>query len=749
MAERTDLQALAYSIEAKVDRLEKNWQKAISTTEGGARRVEQRVGRMSRDIERRIGDVNIGKALGAVFDSSRLRVLDSGIARVGLFGSALQHLGPMGYIAAGGIIAVAGALAQAKAAMDFADNLSDTAGRLHVTTDALQEYRYAIRAAGGEEKGADEALEAFSVTLGKAQAGLPKAMKGFAMLGFSKEQVKSFKDVETGLDAVTAKIAGIGSNVQKDAVVSQLGLTGLKDLIEKPLDEIRQLKQEARDLGLVMDSALISRAATAHDEFESLVKVVKLQLMSAFVDLGPVLVGLLKLLGGMAKFAASIADDFRSIENKTTRGIEDQIAKAQAQNASFGPNPNPVQKGLIARNNSRIDKLQVELDDRQSAPGPAIPKGTDLIDVSGGKGSSGPTAAEKLQRGQEAVERAQRDALRVLMDATESGGQIAELKVKEVELERRREAERLRAEITEGKIDKKLAEQAIIIGEQTALARTALIRQQAADADIRQWFADQSRLSDIGHETASVYADLAKTAGERLALERRELALRQRQERDRFETLSEIDLRTGARSQSSVDGERGAIIDRQTAERAKLEGDAVDGLASQLTSFIERIRDKGLWRAAADSWTDRVREGLIKLAAQGLLRLATSEGNSNLGQLAKFGAEILGFAGGGRPAPGVPYLVGEHGPEIRVDGPGTIHPNGVLRGLGTQGLSAAPAIVHQHITLDNRGALIWEEEGARLLAVADRIASAKMAALGHHLSADIPARMAKRAANRI
>jgi hypothetical protein len=34
------------------------------------------------------------------------------------------------------------------------------------------------------------------------------------------------------------------------------------------------------------------------------------------------------------------------------------------------------------------------------------------------------------------------------------------------------------------------------------------------------------------------------------------------------------------------------------------------------------------------------------------------------------------FADGGRPTPGVPYVVGEHGPELRVDdGPGTIIPN--------------------------------------------------------------------------
>jgi hypothetical protein len=76
-------------------------------------------------------------------------VLDSGVARVGLFGGAIEKLGVVGLTAAAGIGALAGSLAAAKAAMDFADDLQDTADRLHVTTDALQEYRYAVRLAGG------------------------------------------------------------------------------------------------------------------------------------------------------------------------------------------------------------------------------------------------------------------------------------------------------------------------------------------------------------------------------------------------------------------------------------------------------------------------------------------------------------------------------------------------------------------------------------------------------------------------
>jgi hypothetical protein len=48
------------------------------------------------------------------------------------------------------------------------------------------------------------------------------------------------------------------------------------------------------------------------------------------------------------------------------------------------------------------------------------------------------------------------------------------------------------------------------------------------------------------------------------------------------------------------------------------------------------------------------------------------------------------FADGGRPAPGVPYIVGEKGPEIRIDdGPGSIIPNHMIGSSGSRGAGSS------------------------------------------------------------
>lgn len=328
MAGRTDLEQLVYSMSTDINKLIKQNAKARGDVNSTAGFIEKRLRSMGSH------KVDVGGAFDSVISSTRLKILDSGIARVGLFGGALEKLGPYGIAAAAAIGAVALALGQAGAAAKYADELDDTANRLHVTTDALQEYRFAIREAGGETQGADEALGAFSVTLGKAQAGVPKALKVFKELfgaGFSKDDAKKLGDVGDAIVAVTKKIEGLRSNPQKDAIIDQLGLTGLAPLINEGADAMERLRQRAQQIGIVMDASLIKRGAEASKQFETAAKVVDIQLKSAFVDLAPYLVVLITKATEFLNVILKIADGLRDIEHKTHAGLLARKAELEAQ----------------------------------------------------------------------------------------------------------------------------------------------------------------------------------------------------------------------------------------------------------------------------------------------------------------------------------------------------------------------------------------------------------------------------------
>lgn len=396
---RTDEQALLLQVSADIKGLEKAFDRALTKVKTNSKQMEQ----SASNLEKFFGKPSLVKALDKTFDATRFKILDSGAARVGLFGSALQSLGPGGLIAAAGIGAFTAALVGARDAAKFADDIADTANRLHITTDALQEYRYAIIRAGGEEKGADEALEAFSITLGKAQEGLGKAKKGFLALGFTEAQIKSFKTVEEGLNAVTEKIGGLGSNVQKDAVIDQLGLNGLKPLIQGGIDSMRTLQKEAHTVGYVMDQELIARGGEMNDQFQIMSKVIDIQLKSALVDLGPIILEMTQELIGMLRAMGDIIDAFRQIENRRSSALRNVISDSNATITELGlrqmagQSLNVLDTARLAKARENSERAQKELDSRAvSNVGGGITTGASLRDFSAG--GSGRTRKSKAER---------------------------------------------------------------------------------------------------------------------------------------------------------------------------------------------------------------------------------------------------------------------------------------------------------------------------------------------------------------
>jgi len=335
------------------------------------------------------------RAMESISGNARQLALQSGAARLGIFGDALESLGPLGLTAAAGVGALGAALAGAREAARFADELSDTANKLHVTTDALQEYRFALRLAGGEEKGADEALESFSVTLGKAQQGLQKSQRAFLAIGFTKEQIDGFKTSEEALRAVVERVAEIRNDPQRDAIISQLGLEKMKPLILAGVDALDEFRQQARDTGVVMDAALIARGAELNDQFETLNQVIGVQLKSALVDLGPIISGLLQTLATSIKYVSDLLSAFAAADRKRTDQLEADQRKLGGTVLRFqlkelgGQKLSGMERDYLGQTQRALAKVEAELAVRRiSLPAaPSIPTGD--LDIGGGRVSGG------------------------------------------------------------------------------------------------------------------------------------------------------------------------------------------------------------------------------------------------------------------------------------------------------------------------------------------------------------------------
>jgi hypothetical protein len=82
---RTEIETLVYELDMDVRKMLKAQEKALKAANDNADGIHRKYKKASEGI---------GAALDSIFDSTRLKVMDSGVARVGLFGSALEKLGP-------------------------------------------------------------------------------------------------------------------------------------------------------------------------------------------------------------------------------------------------------------------------------------------------------------------------------------------------------------------------------------------------------------------------------------------------------------------------------------------------------------------------------------------------------------------------------------------------------------------------------------------------------------------------------
>jgi hypothetical protein len=102
--------------------------------------------------------------------------------------------------------------------------------------------------------------------------------------------------------------------------------------MEQPLEDTKALREEAKKAGVVFDASLIRRASGLHEEIETINKRIDIDMKSAFVGLGPVLVDLKKAMAGILEEVLLIVDAFRKVGDRSGITLNRQIDAAQAQN---------------------------------------------------------------------------------------------------------------------------------------------------------------------------------------------------------------------------------------------------------------------------------------------------------------------------------------------------------------------------------------------------------------------------------
>jgi|GEM_PF-3523858 len=187
--------------------------------------------------------------------------------------------------------AVAGMAAMVRQSIEATDQIGKVADKVGLTTDQLQELRYAANLAGVAQSQLDMGMQRFSRRLGEVAQGQGELLKTSAQ--YDVELRNADGSMRSNID-----LLGEWSNVIQNAESDQEALriafklfdsegAALVNMLRGGSEGLKGLRRGARDLGVVIEERLVRTAEKANDQLTKMEMLVKAQLRSTLVELSP------------------------------------------------------------------------------------------------------------------------------------------------------------------------------------------------------------------------------------------------------------------------------------------------------------------------------------------------------------------------------------------------------------------------------------------------------------------------------
>lgn len=248
-------------------------------------------------------------------------------------------------------IAGVGALAGfARSAISAADDIAKVADSVGLSTDALQEYRFAASQAGIPTERFDRALRGAVSRIAefrtRTSSELTQALRDFnpELL----ETLRNTEDFESALDAVFAALEGTADVIEQNAIAAsffgrRFGPQVI-NLVRGGAGAVSELREQFRELGLGIDEDLLRRGEQVTDQLDILERQVRDRfatgvltvannmdvLAAAATALGGVFGG--RLVAGLTRSAQAFRANVR--EQRASLEIAEQLAARRARIAA-------------------------------------------------------------------------------------------------------------------------------------------------------------------------------------------------------------------------------------------------------------------------------------------------------------------------------------------------------------------------------------------------------------------------------
>lgn len=181
-----------------------------------------------------------------------------------------------------------------KKAIEFADTIGKTADKIGVTTDELQELRFAAQQTGVATNQLDLGLQRFVRRTAEAAEGTGELVKVLEKYdidvkganGETRDSIEILKDLADATQNASSESEQL--RIAFKAFDSEGA--ALVNLLRQGSEGLERFQRQARDLGLVMDENLIRKAEQANDELNILAQSLKVQVAGSLASISPAII---------------------------------------------------------------------------------------------------------------------------------------------------------------------------------------------------------------------------------------------------------------------------------------------------------------------------------------------------------------------------------------------------------------------------------------------------------------------------
>lgn len=317
-----DTEQLAIEVLARIGDLEANMKKANALTAKAFTDMKKQSAsatrQMQSDMMRSTARIN---EVVAMTDT-----------KIGALGKALSGNLVSSAIAAGVAFFSLGAiLGKTKQALDEFGDIADKSAQSGLDPEFFQEISYGAGLAGVSMDELSSSLNTFSKNAGLAVVGKGKMVQALQKLNPALlESIRNAKSQEERVRLAADAIDAAKSASEKAAIATTLfGNAGgkLVPVFDGGAAAIDRMAARAQALGIVVDRDLIARADELGDQIETATKIIDIQFSQALVNLAPVLIRTADLAADVADRIRRIVDYMSDLENKSTRGLQEQLSQ--------------------------------------------------------------------------------------------------------------------------------------------------------------------------------------------------------------------------------------------------------------------------------------------------------------------------------------------------------------------------------------------------------------------------------------